>query len=116
MARHNEEHTALVRELRIKVGNLSDVVLWPNNNGVATFESGAKVKYGLVKGCADLVGILGPHGRWLALEVKTGEAVATEEQRLFMALVRNMGGFACVVRSIEEGHAAIERARKGESE
>jgi hypothetical protein len=116
MPKRNEAHSALVRELRLNLGNAPDVVLWPNNNGVATFGNGAKVKYGLVKGCADLVGILAPHGRWLALECKTGDAITTPEQALFLNLVRSKGGFACVVRSLEEGFAAIERARQGADE
>lgn len=112
---HNEAHSALVRELRLNLGNLPGVVLWPNQSGVATFGK-AKVKYGLAKGSADLVGILAPSGRWVALEVKTGDATTTPEQILFLALIRKQGGFACVVRSLEEGFAAIERARKGDSE
>jgi hypothetical protein len=115
VANHNEAHSHLVRELRLNLGNLPGVVLWPNQTGVATFGK-AKVKYGLAKGSADLVGILAPSGRWIAIEVKTGDAVTTPEQVLFLALVRRQGGFACVVRSLEEGFAAIERARQGLSE
>jgi hypothetical protein len=115
MPARNEAHSALIRELRLSLGNLPDVVLWPNAGGVATYGQ-AKVRYGLAKGSSDLVGILAPSGRWLALEVKTGDAVTTPEQILFLALVRKMGGFACVVRSLAEGFAAIERAREGASE
>ena len=114
-ANHNEAHSHLVRELRLNLGNLPDLVLWPNSSGVATFGK-AKVRYGLAKGSADLVGILAPSGRFVAIEVKTGQAVTTAEQVLFLALVRRNGGFAAVVRSLEEGFAAIERARQGLTE
>lgn len=115
MANHNEAHSSLVRELRLTLGNLPDLVLWPNQSGVAQYGQ-ARVKYGLAKGSSDLIGILSPSGRFVALEAKTGDAVTTAEQKLFVALVRKMGGFACVVRSKEEGLAAIERAREGQCE
>ncbi len=115
MPRRNEAHSALVREIRLELGQ-GDLILWPNNNGVATFENGAKVKYGLVKGASDLVGLLAPSGRFVALEVKTGDAVTTPEQALFLALVRRCGGFGAVVHSLDEARSAIQRARDGATE
>lgn len=53
--------------------------------------------------------------RWVELEIKTGSAVPSKEQLMRIDLVRLRGGFATVLRSVEEAHAAIERARRGES-
>jgi hypothetical protein len=36
------------------------------------------------------------------------------EQKLFRDLIRSHGGFYCIVRSVEQALAALERARKGE--
>jgi hypothetical protein len=93
------------------------------------------LRYGLCVGSSDLIGVLridrariisGPSthvallnqsiGRFVALECKRPGEQLTEEQERFLALVRCLGGFACVVTSPEEALAAIERARQGQSE
>ncbi len=114
MSNHNEAHSSLVHEIRIRLaGPGSDLVLWQNQTGVAKFEGGSRVRYGLAKGSADLIGVLRPGGRFVALEIKTGTGTETDEQLLFLALVRNCGGFAAVVRSLDEAKEALQRAREG---
>ncbi len=105
------------RDIREALGQEPDLVLWRNNVGVAQFtKQGRKqtVAYGLAPGSADLVGILA--GRFFALEVKTATGRASEEQRLWLNLVRAKGGFAAIVRSVDEARAALGRAREGASE
>ena len=63
---------------------------------------------------SDLIGCL--NGRFVALEVKTATGRATSEQRLWLDLVRRHGGFAAIVRSVDDARAAIARARTGASE
>jgi hypothetical protein len=72
------------------------------------------VRYGLAVGSADLIGCL--DGRFVALEVKAAAGRTSPEQRQWLDLVRRNGGFACVVRSVDEARAAIARARKGAHE
>jgi len=96
--------------IRLALTDEPGLVLWRNNTGVAEHR-GARVRYGLAVGSADLIGCL--DGRFVALEVKTPVGRATPEQRQWLDLVRRNGGFACVVRSVEEAHAAIARARTG---
>lgn len=112
--------TAIVIAIRLALGKLEDFVVWRNQTGVATYytEKGKQmfVPFGLCKGSSDLIGILAPVGRLVALEVKTIKGKPTKEQLLFVQLVRHMGGFGAVIRSVEEAVAAIERARKGETE
>lgn len=107
-------------EIRLALGAEHDLTLWRNNTGVGTFwvASGKtqRVQYGLCVGSADLVGLLAPSGRFVALEIKTEAGRLTKEQRAFLAHVRQMGGFAAVVRSVEEARAAVQRAREGASE
>ena len=94
---------------------LPGVVFWRNQTGF-TKEEDRGIRYGLAVGSSDLIGIV--DGRFAALEVKTDKRKTepTDDQKRFMRCVRRAGGFACVVRSVEEALAAVERARKGEFE
>ena len=106
------DHSALVHETRLALGTYDDFVLW--RNAVTYIQNGVpKAKPGLGTGSLDLIGILAPSGRLVALDAKTGNAVASKEQKLFMSLVRKMGGFAATFRTVEEAEAAVERARRG---
>ena len=100
-------------EIRLALSDEPGLLLWRNNTGVAEHR-GARVRYGLAVGSADLIGCL--DGRFVALEVKSPTGRATWEQRLWLDLVRRHGGFAAVVRSVDEARAAIARARQGERE
>lgn len=102
----------LQQQIRLAVGVQPDVVLWRNSVGTATTTDGRTQRFGLCRGAADLVGI-GPGGRFFALEVKTSSGRLSPEQDRFLALVRSRGGFAAVVRSVDDALAAVERARGG---
>ena len=112
--------TQIQQAIRIALGDEPDLVLWRNSTG-QTEEwnpndgSSRALRYGLAVGSADLVGILRP-GRFFALEVKTAKGRVRPKQETWLALVRRMGGFAAVVRSVDEAKAALTRARNGESE
>lgn len=106
--------------IRLALGEEHDVTLWRNNVGVAEMWSSAgksqRVQYGLCVGSSDLIGMLAPGGRLLALEIKKPGEKPTAEQVKFQRHVRQMGGFAAVVCSSDEARAAIVRARQGASE
>ena len=89
-----------------------DLVLWRNNVGHGVLSDGRHIDYGLAVGSADLVGICA--GRFFALEVKSPTGRVSDDQMTWLALVRSKGGFAAVVRSVEDALAAVERCRKGE--
>lgn len=91
-----------------------DVEFFRNNTGALPGPNGHLVFYGLGKGSSDLIGILAPSGRLLALEVKRPGEKPTASQLIWQARIRDLGGFACVVDSVESARAALERARKGE--
>ena len=106
--------STLLHDIRLALGREPDLVLWRNNVGVAPPTPRTRpVRYGLCTGSADLIGILAPTGRFVALEVKTATGRPSPEQIMFLALIRARGGFACVVRSIDEARDAIDRARAG---
>ncbi|MBM4442507.1 MAG: VRR-NUC domain-containing protein [Candidatus Rokubacteria bacterium] len=102
--------------IRLEVGAMPDVRLWRNNGGVASHADGSRVRYGLAVGSADLIGILRPSGRFIALEVKRPGERETPKQRAWLAIVQNFGGFAAVVSSVDEARQAVQRAREGASE
>lgn len=99
-------------------------VFWRNSIGTAEFfnehaDRPDHVAYGVGgPGGSDLLGCVG--GRWVALELKAPGARTKPAravlQEQFRALVRANGGFACVVRSVDEALAAVARAKEGASE
>lgn len=74
------------------------------------------IRYGLAKGACDLLGILAPLGRWFCIELKVGKNKPSNDQNLFMNLIRSKGGFAKPAWSVDEVKAALERARGGANE
>lgn len=117
----NPSETEIMREILAALGAQPDLYIMRNQVGgaerfdVETNEVRHE-RYGLAPGSSDLVAILAPKGRWFCLEVKTATGRVDEEQTKWLARMRRFGAFACVVRSVEEAVAALERARAGESE
>lgn len=102
----------ILADIRLALGADPRCVLWRNSTGVAESE-GRKMRFGLVRGGADLIGIVAPRGRFFALEVKAERGRVSTEQTQFIELVRRMGGFAAVVRSVDEAKAALDAAVAG---
>lgn len=55
-------------------------------------------------------------GRFIALEVKTQKGKATPLQNAAIRKIRSSGGFAFVVRSVEEAKNAIDSATGGKND
>ena len=70
------------------------------------------IQAGLVKGSADIIGI-GPGGRFVAIEVKTGKGQLRPEQKNFLQMVGNQGGIAGVARSVADAVRIIEEDPDG---
>ena len=107
--------------IRLRLGLERDLVLFRNAQAFtevwnARTGKADMFRSGLGKGTADLVGILAPRGRWVSFEVKRAGEKRTEAQELHAALIKRMGGFACVVRSEQDAVDALERARMEASE
>lgn len=83
-----------------------------NNVGLARYDDGSTVAYGLAPGSADLIGwhsvTVTPEmvGRqvalFLAVEVKSTTGRVSAAQRQFLHVVRRAGGLAFVARSPDE--------------
>jgi len=57
-------------------------------------------KYGL-KGSADIIGIL-DNGKFLAIEIKTGKATQSKEQKNFAAMIKKHSGHYFVCRKTDD--------------
>src|SRR6185503_8099288 len=88
--------------IRLASSQIPGLTLWRQNVGVATTADGRKQRFGLCVGSSDLIGILNPSGRFVAVEVKTSTGRIRPEQEMFLALVRRSGGIAFVARSVDD--------------
>lgn len=117
--------------IRLRLGQLPDVRVWRNNVGQLS-QRGAEgrkttVRFGLCVGSSDLLCIVGPRGRWLAIEVKAegwkpagppkpGQKAGKdwqheEDQRNWIAIVEKFGGVGGFATNEDEAMALVERAR-----
>lgn len=112
--------TPIQKRILLTIGSRDDVRLFRNNNGVAVYPDGSRVKYGIANpGGSDLIGW---HSRiitsadigkrvalFVGLEVKSDSGDPTEDQLRFIRAVLAAGGIAAVVRSVAEASQALER-------
>ena len=125
--------TALIKRMLVEHGAHPDVRLWRNETGVfwagkqvaanrtqeavkvwlhpgqVILSNPGRVSAGLCVGSSDLIGIA-PGGRFLAAEVKTPKTRISPAQPKFIQAVRDLGGIAGFVRTIDE----LGRLLKGE--
>ncbi|MEW6439227.1 MAG: hypothetical protein AB1508_18915 [Pseudomonadota bacterium] len=101
--------TALVRAC-LHYLHIRGVVAWRANTGANTYESkGTRrfVRFG-PKGQADIMGVMPPNGRALAIECKMRNRPTTAQQRAFLEHVRAAGGLSAVVHDVEELSAVLD--------
>lgn len=115
--RRNETRE-LTHPIQAALNKMDGVRVWRNNSGMLKDHRGVPLRYGMGNGSADLIGCVrvGGVGRYFALEVKRPGQVPTTDQYAWMATVRLLGGFACVVHSVEEAAKAVLRCRAWEHE
>lgn len=80
------------------------ILAWRVNVGAipATYKGRQRfIRYGQ-PGQSDIVGILRPSGRYLAIEVKSAKGKVSDLQAVHLELVRSQGGIAGVCRSVQE--------------
>lgn len=121
--------------IRLRLGRRSDVRLFRNissmvfvgrviarGNGTVTLASAHEVHAGLFVGSSDLIGwktenlaVLTDEGKivprtvavFTSIEVKTPKGRTSEEQDVWLNMVRQMGGIAGVARSPEEAERLL---------
>ena len=107
----------LLSQIRATLGRREDVRLFRNNVGTLRDKDGRYVQYGLCAGSADLIGwvtrpvwresVQGTVAVFLAIEVKSKTGRVTPEQENFLRVVREAGGIAGCVRSVDEALALV---------
>lgn len=111
-------HTRLVREILAAVGALPGVIAGDNPCGVARYPrrddplKPFAVPYGwpVSEGAPDV--LLAVDGRLLAVEVKTGNATTTPEQRVCHEALRAAGVPVVVARAVDDVIEAIADLRR----
>jgi hypothetical protein len=105
-----QKETKLQNEIRLAVSEeIRQCVLFRNSVGTFKTSDGAFVTAGLPPGSADLIGILcrGGKGIFVALEVKCPGEKPRPDQLAFLNRIRDLGGIAAVVTSVEEALDAL---------
>lgn len=101
------------RAILAALGARADVRIFKNEVGRAIDpKTGAHLAFGLCVGSSDLIGLVRPHGRLLALEVKSATGQPTPQQLNFLAMVNDMGGVGRIVRTVEEAMQAADEAAR----
>lgn len=77
------------------------------NTGAALVR-GRLVKFG-VPGTADIVGLIAPSGRFLAIEVKSATGRQSYDQKRFERVITAMGGVYVLARSVADVDAVLGR-------
>jgi hypothetical protein len=101
--------TLLQARIVAAIGAMSFVRVFRNNIGVAVYDSGARVEYGVGgKGAPDLLCEVQHKGLWIAcwMEIKTPDGHVDPDQRKWHAAARKMGRNVAVVRD-EPGALAV---------
>ncbi len=89
------------RLFRVNTGQAWVGRLVAHKGGHVALADARPIRMGLTTGGSDLIG-WSAHGRFVAIELKTGRLQATVEQAAFLAAVRAAGGLAGVARSPED--------------
>ena len=90
----------------LKVGG---ILAWrTNNTGIYDPVKKRFRAFQGLRGVSDILGILAPSGRLLAVETKGPTGRLTPEQKVFLDRVRAAGGLALVVRDVDELVKALE--------
>lgn len=101
-------HTRLLREILLALGQRPDVIVWEHKTGLFRLPVGdGRVPVGL-PGSPDIIG-LARGNKPILIEVKTGKATPTPQQRIFHARAADLGAPVCVARSVAAAVAYVEK-------
>jgi hypothetical protein len=110
MARIEKSEKQVTIEIRMMLAE-EGVTNWRNHQ----INTG-RGRAGLAIGGSDIVAVVAPHGRLLAIEIKAPgkrtHKFREEQQDRFLRLVRESGGVSGYARSKEEARALLEEARE----
>jgi hypothetical protein len=104
--------SSLVRAV-LQLLALRRIPSWRANSGAAVFPATGTgrrrfVRFAGARGQSDILGLLPPAGRFLAVECKVPGRRPTPDQRAFLENVRRAGGLALVVTDVRQLQAALD--------
>jgi len=106
-------HERLCDDILAAIGSNPQLRVWRIESKMAHTPSGRPFR-AVPPGTPDLRGIIRPHGRVLAIEVKTGKGKPNKNQIARLTMLRSFGAVAGVARSVEQVVAAVAAALRGE--
>ncbi len=100
------KESPVVKAVLVYLYHRPDVIAWRNNTGAYKTEEGQYIRYGY-KGSADILGVIAPHGRFLAVECKGVDEKGrlqkqTDDQKHFQQEVEAKGGLYILAGCIED--------------
>jgi len=94
-----------------------DIFAWRNQTtGIYDAKAGVFRKTGgfSIRGASDILGLIKPSGRLIAIEVKSAKGKLSDDQVAFLSKVNRQGGAAVCVRSLDEAVFFIKQLKTGE--
>lgn len=116
MVNRSAAHSPLVNDILVELSKRPGVRVWKVHAGkYRVLHDPDQVLTIGNKGHADISGIIKIAGRGIRLEieVKTGSAVQTAEQRAFQAMILGLGGEYIVARCIEDATSFCDELLSG---
>ena len=103
-------HQDLVKQILLYLSSVDKCRAWENVTGTGyTMDLSRIISFGL-KGSADILGCW--DGKFIAIEVKTGNAVQTKQQRMFEQMINHCGGLYLVARCLEDVKEKINQTKR----
>jgi hypothetical protein len=103
------EHQRIVKLILKEIGSRQDVRIWQNSTG-SVFNNGRKISFGLI-GSADIIGLTNT-GRFLAIEVKSGNAKQSHQQIKFQEMIIKFGGIYILANELQDVYIALDQLDK----
>lgn len=94
------KHSNLISEILIALSHRDDIRVWRNETG-AVRKGAGMIRYGLI-GSPDIIGIMGPNGKWLGIECKVGKDIQREAQKNFEEMIASRGGIYIVAYNVSD--------------
>jgi len=113
MPNNSAAHSKLKNEILLALGRRPDVLVWNNPTGMFTPYDrplSPPVRCG-IPGQADILAVVGPRGRLVGIECKTGSGTQSEAQKSWQNALERRGGVYGVVRSVEDAINLVQSAK-----
>lgn len=107
MAKQSPEGSLVKSLLAILPLKFKPLILWRNNTGATQTLAGGFMRFGEV-GSPDIMGILGPSGRFVGFECKAPKGRPSEAQGQWLLRAASQGALVGIVRTVDEALRMLE--------